>query len=210
MAALSKHKVIYILTHDSFLLGEDGPTHQPVESLTILRSIPNLLTIRPCDTNEVSGAYQCALNYDGPTALIFTRHALPNMQNSDSEKMKRGAYIIYEPDSINPDLILVGTGSEVSLAFDVIQSLKDKYSIRLVSMPCFQLFDKQSEEYKTDILPKHIKKFSIEAGSTLSFYKYVDCPYGIDTFGESGKINDLRNHFRFTVERIKEFILNNI
>lgn len=213
MAALSKHKVIYVLTHDSFLLGEDGPTHQPVESLTILRSIPNLLTIRPCDTNEVSGAYQCALNYDGPTALIFTRHALPNMQNSDSEKMKKGAYIIYEPESIlnsTPDIILVATGSEVSLAFNVIQSLKDKFKVRLVSMPCFQLFDKQSEQYKSEILPKHITKFSIEAGTTLSFYKYVNYPYGIDTFGESGNINDLREYFGFTVEKIKDYILRNV
>jgi transketolase len=207
MAALSKHKVIYVLTHDSILLGEDGPTHQPVESLTILRSIPNLLVIRPCDTNEVSGAYQCALQYDGPTALIFTRHSLPSMQNSDSEKMKKGAYVIYEPQS-SPDFILVGTGSEVSLAFDVIQSLKEQYSIRLVSMPCTQLFDLESDEYKAKILPKNIKKFSIEAGSTLSFYKYVDYPYGIDTFGESGKMNDLREHFGLTVEKIKEFIIN--
>lgn len=210
MAALSKHKVIYVFTHDSVFLGEDGPTHQPVESLTILRSIPSLLTIRPCDTTEVSGAYQIALKNEGPTALIFCRQALPNMEASCTEKMKRGAYIMYESlkDDTNLELIIVATGSEVHLAIEVAKTLDKK--CRVVSMPCCELFDKQDIFYKEEVLPKNIKKMSLEAGSTLGWYKYVDYAYGIDTFGESAKINDIKEHFGFHIEKIKEFIQEKI
>ena len=210
MAALSKHKVIYVFTHDSVFLGEDGPTHQPVESLTILRSIPSLLTIRPCDTTEVSGAYQIALKNEGPTALIFCRQALPNMEASCTEKMKRGAYIMYESlkDDTNVELIIVATGSEVHLAIEVAKTLDKK--CRVVSMPCCELFDKQDIFYKEEVLPKNIKKMSLEAGSTLGWYKYVDYAYGIDTFGESAKINDIKEHFGFHIEKIKEFIQEKI
>jgi len=205
MAALSKHKVIYVFTHDSVFLGEDGPTHQPIESLTILRTIPNLLTIRPCDTTEVSGAYQIALKNEGPTALIFSRQVLPNIENSSSEKMEKGAYIVYEPeDNKNIELIIVATGSEVHLAIEVAKTLDIK--CRVVSMPCCELFDKQTNFYKEEILPKDIKKMSLEAGSTLGWYKYADYTYGIDTFGESGNINDIKEYFGFTVEKIINFI----
>jgi transketolase len=212
MAALSKHKVIYVLTHDSVFLGEDGPTHQPVESLTILRSIPNLLTIRPCDTTEVSSAYQIALDYNGPTALILSRQLLPNMLNSNMEEMKKGAYIIYDIKSENkdisemePECIIVSTGSEISLALEVAKKIGN---IRVVSMPCCELFDLQTNEYKEKILPKRIKKISLEAGATLGWHKYVDYVYGIDTFGESGKIADLKKYFGFTEEAVTDFIKN--
>ena len=214
MASLSRHKVLYIFTHDSVLLGEDGPTHQPIESLTILRSIPNLLTIRPCDTTEVSGAYQIALQYNGPTAIILTRQNVPNIDNSNNMLMKRGAYIIYEGiDEIK--LIIISTGSEISLVLDTInniggENIKLKNSIRLVSMPCSNLFDIQEDKYKNSILPKNIKKISIEAGSTLGWYKYADFTYGIDTFGESGNINDLRENFGLTVQKFKQFILEKL
>ena len=213
MAALSKHQVIYVLTHDSVFLGEDGPTHQPVESLTVLRLIPNLLTIRPCDVTEVSGAYQVALDYNGPTALILSRQTLPNIQESCSLKMKKGAYIVYEPTDTNStdsticsqslNLIIVATGSEVHLAIDVAKKLGN---IRVVSMPCCELFDKQDCNYKEEILPKNVKKMSLEAGVTTGWYKYVDYTYGIDQFGESAKMVDIKTHFRFTLENIVEFI----
>jgi transketolase len=213
MAALSKHQVIYVLTHDSVFLGEDGPTHQPVESLTVLRLIPNLLTIRPCDVTEVSGAYQIALDYNGPTALILSRQTLPNIQESCSLKMKKGAYIVYEPTDTNStdsticsqslNLIIVATGSEVHLAIDVAKKLGN---IRVVSMPCCELFDKQDCNYKEEILPKNVKKMSLEAGVTTGWYKYVDYTYGIDQFGESAKMVDIKTHFRFTLENIVEFI----
>ena len=122
MAALSNHKILYIFTHDSILLGEDGPTHQPIESLTILRSIPNLLTIRPCDTKEVCGAYEISLEHNGPISIILTRQTLQNMENTNSDKIKYGAYIIYEPNQ-KIDLIIISTGSEISLALDTIKLL---------------------------------------------------------------------------------------
>lgn len=219
MAGLSKHKVIYVLTHDSVFLGEDGPTHQPVESLTLLRSIPNVFTIRPCDTTEMSGAYQIALQYNGPTALILSRQVLPNVYSSCMDKMKKGAYAVHESKStplINPmsskknknlDLILVATGSEVSLAIEVSNSIQfENKNIRVVSMPCCELYDLQTDEYKENILPKNVTKISIEAGTTLGWYKYVNYTYGIDCFGESGKMTDLKEHFGFTVEKVCAFI----
>ena len=205
MSALSKHKVIYIFTHDSVFLGEDGPTHQPIESLTILRSMPNLLTIRPCDVNETSGAYQCALMYDGPTALILSRQVLFNIENSNARNVSNGAYVVYQADE-DIDLIIIATGSEVSLAIEVAKSMITEMSIKVVSMPCCELFDLQSKEYKENILPNNIKKMSLEAGSTLGWYKYVDFVYGIDTFGESGKMNDIKEYFQFTTEKIIGYI----
>jgi len=195
MSALSNHKVIYVLTHDSFLLGEDGPSHQPIESLTILRSIPNLLVFRPCDMTEVSAVYQYALQHNGPSCIILSRQSVPVLPKY-IEYVERGAYIIYEPKQI--DLILISTGSEVSLCIDVAKFL----NARVVSMPCCELFDLQTEEYKNRILPPHIKKISVEAGATIGWYKYADYTYGIDTFGKSGNANDLRKHFKFTIEDI--------
>jgi len=203
MAAMAKHKVIYIFTHDSVMLGEDGPSHQPIESLTILRSIPNLLTFRPCDTTEVSGSYQMALKYDGPSAIVLSRQEVPNILFSDMDKMKKGGYIIHEAEQIK--LIIVATGSEVFLALEVIEYIKD---IRIVSMPCCNLFDLQTEEYKEEILPKNIKKMSIEAGLTSGWYKYVDYTFGIDTFGTSANINDIKKFYGFNVEKLIELIDN--
>lgn len=207
MSAISKHKVIYVLTHDSILLGEDGPTHQPIESLTILRSIPDLLTIRPCDTNEVSGAYQIALQYDGPTAIILSRQLIKNSENSSMELMKNGAYIIFNEDNKTPlDLIIVATGSEIQLAIEAIIELDSIFNIRLVSMPCVELFDKQDNEYKQYILPDNIKTMSLEAGSNLCWYKYVKHPYGIDKYGASGNINDIKTYYKFNKNNIVDYI----
>jgi transketolase len=210
MAALSSHKVIYILTHDSVFLGEDGPTHQPIESLTILRSIPNLLTIRPCDVNETSGAYKMCVLHNGPIALILTRQVLLNIDNSCINKVKYGGYIIYEQynNGHTIDLIIIASGSEVSLAIETCKKYIQK-NIRVVSMPCVELFDRQNIQYKEDILlfkNKNIKRMSIEAGCTLGWYKYVDYAYGIDTFGISAKINDIKDYFGFTIEKIIEYI----
>jgi transketolase len=145
MASLSNHKVLYIFTHDSILLGEDGPTHQPIESLNILRSIPNLYIIRPCDNKEVVGCYEFALKHNGPLSIILTRQNVINLENSDSNKMKYGGYIVYEPNE-NLDIIIIAIGSEVSLAYDTIKFLEkeNNLNIRLVSMPCTQLFDIQN------------------------------------------------------------------
>lgn len=200
MSALSKHKVIYIFTHDSFLLGEDGPSHQPIESLTILRSIPNLLVFRPCVMNEVSGVYQYVLNHNGPSCIILTRQSVINIPNS-IQNIEKGAYIIYEPDNI--ELIIISTGSEVSLSIEVAKILKNT---RVVSMVSCELFDIQNSEYKNALLPLNIKKISIEAGSTLGWYKYANYTYGIDTFGKSGNRTDLKEYFGFTSKHIINFI----
>jgi transketolase len=209
MASLSNHKVLYIFTHDSIFLGEDGPTHQPIESLNILRSIPNLYIIRPCDNREVVGCYEIALEHNGPVALILTRQTLNNIEYSDSTKMKYGGYIIYEPKE-DLDIIIIATGSEVYLAYESIKFLEKEYNlnIRLISMPCTQLFDIQNNEYKDHILPKNIKKISIEAGCTLGWYKYANYVYGIDRFGESGKMNDLKEEFGMNVDKFSKFILD--
>ena len=203
MSALSNHKVIYIFTHDSFLLGEDGPSHQPIESLTILRSIPNLLVFRPCDMNEVSGVYQYILNHNGPSCVILTRQSVINIPNS-IQNIEKGAYIIYEPDNI--ELIIISTGSEVSLSIEVAKILKNT---RVVSMVSCELFDIQNSEYKNALLPSNIKKISIEAGTTIGWYKYANYTYGIDTFGKSGNKTDLKEYFGFTSKHIINFIDKN-
>ena len=203
MSALSNHKVIYIFTHDSFLLGEDGPSHQPIESLTILRSIPNLLVFRPCDMNEVSGVYQYVLNHNGPSCVILTRQSVINIPNS-IQNIEKGAYIIYEPDNI--ELIIISTGSEVSLSIEVAKILKNT---RVVSMVSCELFDIQNSEYKNALLPSNIKKISIEAGTTIGWYKYANYTYGIDTFGKSGNKTDLKEYFGFTSLHIIDFIDKN-
>ena len=203
MSALSGHKVIYILTHDSVGLGEDGPTHQPIESLTILRSIPNLLTFRPADGNEVSGAYKVALTVKNiPSCLCLSRQKLPHLEYSDVDSVSLGGYTMIE----GKDIIIVATGSEVSLAIDVIKELKG-IDCGLVSMPCCELFDIQTNEYKKKVLPDNIKKISLEAGSTLGWYKYVNHCIGIDSFGASGKGNEVMNHFGFNKGKIISVIL---
>lgn len=206
LSALSKHQVLYILTHDSVGLGEDGPTHQPVESLSILRSIPNSLTFRPADGNETIGSYSVALSEKNkPSCICLSRQNLPHLENSSSLKVEKGAYTIFE-NSDNFDLILIATGSEVSLCIDVASELKGKINIRVVSMPCSELYDLQDQKYKEELLPKNVKKLSVEAGVTLMWYKYADFCYGIDCYGESGKGNEVMNYFGFSKEKIIEYI----
>jgi len=178
LAALSKHRVIYVLTHDSIALGEDGPTHEPIEHLASLRAMPNLTLIRPADANEVVVAWEAAVNNKkGPTALILTRQRLPliNQESfANANNLKRGAYVL-NPEVNNPDLILIATGSEVSLALKVALKLNQKsIKARVVSMPSFELFELQSQKYKENVLPLKIKKrVSIEAGVAQGWEKYV-------------------------------------
>lgn len=217
MSALSKHKVIYILTHDSIWLGEDGPSHQSCESLTILRSIPDLLVLRPSYIDEVVESYKIAINNNGPTCLILSRQTLKYIETSYIKYIDKGAYIIYQNknwkrnynDNIKKEIVLIATGSEVELAIDTAKELID-YNITVISMISTQLFDKQTDKYKEYILPKKAIKISIEAGSTLGWYKYANYTYGIDTFGLSGNIDDLKKYFKFTVNDLKYFIKDKI
>jgi len=214
LAALQMQKVIYHFTHDSIFLGEDGPTHQPVEHYATLRAIPNLQFIRPADANEVKMAWIAALRYRGPTAFSLSRQSLPELKETDvsfAEGLGRGAYIIRK-EKTNPDYTLIATGSEVSLALDVARELeKLGKQVRVISMPCWELFEKQGQEYKENLLGGNIgKRVSIEAGIEHGWHKYIGIDgiaISVDTFGLSAPGQALKEEFGFTVPSILERIL---
>lgn len=209
LSALMKLPVIYVFTHDSIGVGEDGPTHEPIEHLTMLRSIPNMTVIRPADSKEVAAAWCYALNKkDGPTALILTRQNLPVYEESSKDAL-RGGYILCDADNGNPDIILMASGSEVRLVYEAYKQLKDKgINARVVSMPSMEIFDKQSEEYKKSVLPDDVRaRIAVEAASPLSWYKYTGIDgkiIGIDHFGASAPGDILFKEFGFTVENVVE------
>lgn len=209
MAALMKQRSLFVYTHDSIGLGEDGPTHQPIEQLANLRYTPNLDTWRPCDTVESAVAWQAALEKaDGPSALVFSRQGLP-CQPRDSaqvDNIKKGGYVLMQ-NSATPELILIATGSEIGLAVDAYQALiaQDK-KVRVVSMPSTTVFDRQSAEYKEQVLPMTVlPRIAIEAASADFWFKYVGLDgrvIGMNSFGESAPAKDLYPFFGFTTERI--------
>jgi len=207
MAALMKIQTILVYSHDSIGVGEDGPTHQPVEHLTSLRTTPNLETWRPCDTSETAISWLAALkNTDKPTALILSRQGLPNFERNDSQidQMQRGGYILYEPKN-SPELVLIATGSEVELAMQVALELAENTPTRVVSMPCTERFDAQSEDYKTQVLGSDIKRVAIEASHADWWRRYVGLSgevIGMNSFGESAPGSVLFDHFGFTKEKI--------
>lgn len=209
LSALMNLPVIYILTHDSIGVGEDGPTHQPIEHLASLRSIPNMVVIRPADSKETAAGWITALTRtDGPTALILTRQDLPLYEETGKGALK-GAYILSGEQWQNPDIILMATGSEVELAYEAGKILKDKnIKARVVSMPSWELFERQEDDYKEYILPKSVKaRLAIEMGCSMGWHKYTGSDgdiIAIDTFGASGPAKLLFNHFGFTVERVVE------
>lgn len=185
LSALSKHQVLYIMTHDSIGLGEDGPTHQPIETLAGVRALPNLLTLRPADGNEVSGAYLAALqNKTRPSVLILCRQNLPHLVGSSLDKSMFGAYVLSDVPS--PSAVLVATGSEVHIAVNSAAVLaKEGINVRVVSMPCWELFADQTQSYKESVFPEGIPVISIEAMSTFGWAKYAHVSLGLDTFGMS-------------------------
>ncbi len=207
MAALMEISTILVYSHDSIGVGEDGPTHQPVEHLTSLRTTPNLETWRPCDTSETAISWLSAItNISKPTALILSRQSLPTFARNESQiqSISKGAYVIHEPKS-EVELVLIATGSEVKLAMEVAEELKDKKNIRVVSMPCSERFDEQSDKYKTSVLGHGIKRVAIEASHEDWWRKYVGLEgevIGMTSFGESAPGNDLFEHFGFTKEKI--------
>ena len=207
MAALMEIPTILVYSHDSIGVGEDGPTHQPVEHLTSLRTTPNLETWRPCDTSETAISWLSALtNTSKPTALILSRQGLPTFPRNDSQikSISKGAYILHEPES-EAEIVLIATGSEVKLAMEVAEELKGKTSIRVVSMPCSERFDEQSDKYKISVLGNGIKRVAIEASQEDWWRKYVGLEgevIGMTSFGESAPGNDLFEHFGFTKEKI--------
>jgi len=194
VSALSEAGIIFVMTHDSIGLGEDGPTHQPIEHLASFRAMPNMLVMRPGDANESSGAYKVAvLNRKRPTLLALSRQALPNLEGTSIEGVSKGAYTIHG-GAETPDVIIMATGSELSMAVDAAKEI-DKHGkkARVVSFPCWELFEEQSAEYKASVLPPAVKaRVSIEAGSTFGWHKYVGdhgISIGVDDFGASAPAN---------------------
>jgi transketolase len=210
LAAIMKIRSIFVYTHDSIGLGEDGTTHQPVEQLISLRSIPNITVIRPADANETAQAWKVAIEHTtGPVVLIFTRQGLPILDQDKYGKatnVVKGAYVL-SPAEGDAELILIGTGSEVELAMKAQAKLKEEgIAASVVSMPSWELFEKQSAEYKESVLPKALKKrVAIEAGSYLGWHKYVTDEgdtVTMHTFGESAPADELFKHFGFTVDNV--------
>lgn len=208
MTCLMRLKVIYHLTHDSIFVGHDGPTHQPVEQLSSLRGIPNLLVIRPADAFEVKMAWIAALEYDSPTALILSRQPLPELTHLRSiEDALRGAYIIKHEAADIVEYLLVATGSEVQLALEVAKELGP--ATRVVSMPSWELFERQSNAYKEALLKGKLK-VSIEAGIEQGWHKYIGSDgiaIALSEFGECGSISDLQKHFGYTAKQVLNKIM---
>ena len=214
LAALSQIGSIFVMTHDSIGLGEDGPTHQPIEHLASFRAMPNMLTFRPADGNETAGAYKVAVeNRKRPSLIVCSRQGLPNLATSSIANTEKGAYVAYETDA-SPDVIVIATGSEVAIAIEAAKDVEASgKKIRVVSMPCWELFEEQSAEYQESILPAAVTaRVSLEAGSTFGWQKYVGSAgkcIGVDTFGASAPGPVLYEKFGITsaavVEACKSF-----
>ena len=199
LAALSKARVIFVFTHDSVGVGEDGPTHQPIEQLASLRVIPGLQVIRPADSNETKVAWECALTYDGPTALVLSRQSLPI--TTDGDAVRYGAETITE--SNNAQLVLVGTGSEVSVCVAAAELLKDQgVSANVVSMPSFDRFAKQQAAYRKTVFPSGLPVLSVEAAVTFGWSEYADASVGIDRFGASAPGSTVMSKLGISAENV--------
>ena len=191
LSSLSHQRVIYIATHDSIGLGEDGPTHQPVETLAHFRALPNMMVWRPADGNETSAAYYMALtSHETPAILALTRQNLPQLENSTIEHAIKGGYVALENEGA--DVTLVSTGSEVSLCVEAVKTLSDQgVKARVVSMPCTEVFDAQPKEYQLQVIPDGIPAMSVEVMSTLGWEKYSHEQFGLNRFGASGAYKDV-------------------
>jgi len=207
LAAMMGLPVVYVFTHDSIGLGEDGPTHQPVEHITSLRTIPNLVVLRPADGNETAKAWQVALNRsNGPTALVLTRQALPQLCPADNG-LDRGAYVIQDAGAGQPEVVIMASGSEVSIGLEALEELQSKgVEARLVSMPSWELFDQQSGAYRDTVLPPGVPRLAIEAGVSLAWGRYFETDHaeviGIDRYGASAPYKTIYEHYGLTSERV--------
>lgn len=204
LSALSRFGVIYIMTHDSIGLGEDGPTHQPVEILESLRAMPNLMTMRPADGNETIGAYLVAIEHKHtPSVISLSRQAAPALEGSSAEKFAYGAYVLHDyitHADQSCKLVLVGSGTEVALCVDVAKSLG--VNVRVVSMPCWELFEAQPLEYQLSVFPEGVPVMSVEASGVHGWRKYAHAPFGLESFGMSAPGNKLYEYFGFTVSNL--------
>ncbi|KAF2087849.1 transketolase [Saccharata proteae CBS 121410] len=203
LSSLSHQRVIYVATHDSIGLGEDGPTHQPIETLAHFRALPNMMVWRPADGNETSAAYYMALTSKStPSILALTRQNLPQLEGSTIENGIKGGYVALEDKEAA--ITLVSTGSEVSICLEAVKYMKDNHNVkaRVVSMPCVEVFDAQSKEYRLSVIPDGIPAMSVEVMSTLGWEKYSHEQFGLNRFGASGAYKDVYKKFEFTPEGI--------
>ena len=208
LAAMMGLPVVYVFTHDSIGLGEDGPTHQPVEQITSLRAIPNLLVVRPADGNETASAWKVALERnDGPTALVLTRQGVPQLCPADNQ-LEKGAYVLKDSGS-DPRVVIIASGSEVSIASQAVDQLQaEGLPARLVSMPSWELFDEQPDDYRHAVLPPGVPRVAIEAGVTLAWGRYIEedngAVLGIDRYGASAPYKTIYEHYGLTPQRVVE------
>ena len=207
LASLMNIPAMFIFTHDSIGVGEDGPTHQPIEHVSSLRMMPGLSVWRPADYMETGYSYVAAFEKtDGPSVMVLTRQNLPKLDGVN-ENVKKGGYILSKEEKATPDAILMGSGSEVSLLVEAKKVLKEKgLDVRVVSIPNMNVFEMQSKEYKEEVLPSNVEaRVSVEAGVTMPWYRYLGnkgTAIGIDTFGASAPIEKLMEHFGFSVDNV--------
>jgi len=203
LAALSRAKVVFVWSHDSVGLGEDGPTHQPVEHLASLRAMPGLRLIRPADANETAVAWRVAVESLGPTGLVLSRQGVPVLEGTAGAPVERGAYVLDSDD--DPQVVLLGSGSEVHVCLEAAGVLRaEGRRVRVVSFPSWDLFAEQPEDYRDAVLPAGVPRVSCEAGSTFGWSRYADRSVGIDRFGESAPGNEVLAHLGITPERVAE------
>jgi transketolase len=207
LAALSGEHVVFSWTHDSVGLGEDGPTHQPIEQLMSLRAMPGLTLVRPADANETAQAWRLAVEADGPVGLCLTRQNIPILEGTAEAAaigVPRGAYVLSDPGG-PPAVVLVGTGSEVQHCVGAAATLdQEGVAARVVSFPCWEWFAAQPEDYQASVFPPGVPVLSIEAGATLGWERYADDSIGIDHFGASAPVAVVMEKFGFTAEHVVE------
>jgi transketolase len=208
LAAISKAHVVYFFTHDSVGLGEDGPTHQPIEQLASLRAMPHLSVIRPADANETAAAWRIAVDHDRPTALILSRQDVPVLEGTGalaSSGVARGAYVLLPGRQTGkaPDIILIGTGSEVQHCLGAAKVLEGEgVQARVVSFPSWDLFAEQEEEYRSDVLPAGVPRLAVEAAASFGWERYADASVSIDRFGASAPGSVNMERFGFTADNV--------
>ncbi len=206
LAAIMQTHVIFVFTHDSVGVGEDGPTHEPVEHFAALRAIPHLTVLRPGDANETAVAWKIAMEAKGPVALLFSRQNMPTLdraQFASAEGARRGAYILSDAPNGSPDVILIATGSELALVVGAQKKLTEQgIAARVVSMPSWELFEQQSSEYRATVLPSAVRALAVEAGVTLGWHKYADDVIGVDRFGASAPFAIIFEKLGFTVDHV--------
>jgi transketolase len=210
LAAMSDLRVIYSWTHDSVGVGEDGPTHQPIEHLAALRAMPKLRVVRPADANECVGAWKQALAHDGPTALCLSRQDLPVLEGTAGSPVEQGAYVLathgpHDGGDVRPDLVLIGTGSEVWVCVDAARALADDgLTVRVVSMPCWEDFEAQGDQVQADVLPPGVPTLAVEAGTSFGWNRWADASVSIDHFGASAPGGVVLEQFGYTSANVAD------